>query len=101
MELHLRKPPSRGMDRNGRRIQVGDAVMVARNLGAVGVNRDFQKAFRRVAGRVTTVVGWDSTGAAWIPFTGGGVLSVEPHLLSVLRRAALRGGMTITFTPCE
>jgi len=76
----------RAVDCGGRRIDIGDEVRVARCLGGLGSHPEFRRAFRRVAGRLTTVVGWDSTGGAWIPVHSREVLTIEPHLLRLVRR---------------
>jgi hypothetical protein len=72
-------------NRHIRRLKVGDRVKVATSLRGLA-HPDYRKVFRRVAGRVTIVVGWDATGGAWIPIQGCEVLTIEPHLLRVVRR---------------
>jgi hypothetical protein len=76
----------RATDCDGRKIEVGDQVRVARSLRSLNAHPEFRRAFRQVAGRITIVVGWDATGGAWIPFQAREVLTVEPHLLRVIRR---------------
>ncbi len=64
-------------DRAGTPICVGDFVRVARCLYSVIAHQEYRADFRRCAGRILPVVGWDSTGLAWIPNGNRGVLSVE------------------------
>ena len=87
-----------GLDHRGRNLQVGDVVRVARTLGGVA-HADYRKVFRRVAGRITTIVGWDATGGAWIPIQGCEVITIEPHLLRVIRRGIHKRGLMLTPNP--
>src|SRR5690349_5684547 len=80
---------SRADIRHGREVRVGDLVLVARGPGFVGGQGDYRRDFRRCSGKVLPVVGWDSTGLAWLPLRGCAVLSVAPHLLIVVRRNVL------------
>jgi hypothetical protein len=65
----------------GRSLEVGDRVRVARFLGApTKTHAVYRKSFRKVAGRLTTIIGWDLHGGAWVPF-GSEVLTVECHRL--------------------
>ena len=80
----------RRADRSGRVIRTGDYVRVGRAVGSLGINRDYQRSFRQCQGRIFRVVGWDKTGLAWIPLRNGEVLSIEPRLLSVVRRAPIK-----------
>jgi len=75
-------------DAKGRAIAVGDLVRVSKTLGVETAPADYRRSFGRCAGKVFPVVGWDRTGAAWIPLGHSGVLSIEPTLLSVVRKAA-------------
>lgn len=79
-----RKPTAK--DCVGRPIAVGDKVRIARSLRARGSHPEFRRAFRKVAGRFKTVVGWDRTGGAWVQIRRHEVLTIEPHLLKVIRR---------------
>jgi hypothetical protein len=79
------------LDRVGTPICVGDFVRVAKCLYSVTAHQEFRADFRRCAGRVFPVVGWDQTGVAWIPNGKMGVLSVEPQLLRVVRRGGRNG----------
>jgi len=78
-------------DRNGKRIRIGDRVLVSRSLRrGCSVHPEFKQAFRVVAGRVTTIVGRDATGGAWVPFGPSEVITLEPCLLKLVRRGSLR-----------
>ena len=79
-------------DRAGIQIRVGDFVRVAKYLASPRAHREYRGVFRQCSGRVFPVVGWDATGLAWIPLRGGGVLSVAPELLLVVRRGRNQRG---------
>jgi len=76
-------------DRSGRRIRIGDKVRVARRLRGGYVHSEFQRPFQQVAGRLTTIVGRDTTGGAWVPLRGCEVITLEPYLLEFVRRGRL------------
>jgi hypothetical protein len=78
----------RRVDRHGREIRVGDLVLVAKAPRVVGGDSEYRRNFRQCSGKVLPIVGWDSTGLAWLPLRGDhGVLSVAPSLLSIVRRS--------------
>lgn len=83
-------------DAKGKVIAVGDLVRVAKTLSAPAV-AEYRRSFKRCAGKVFPVVGWDQTGLAWIPLGRSGVLSVEPRLLSVVRKASVPLGSNKAF----
>jgi hypothetical protein len=66
--------------------RTGDVVRVAKYLGTTFAHREYRASFRRCAGRVFPIVGWDATGLVWIPLGRGEVLSVSPALLSLVHR---------------
>lgn len=74
------------LDRHGRLVRVGDTVRVAGKLRVRNAHREFVEAFQRVAGRVRKVVGWDKTGGAWIDAGRREVITIEPRLLTIVRR---------------
>ena len=76
----------RRLDRHGREVRVGDLVLVAKAPCAVGGDSEYRRNFRQCSGKVLPIVGWDSTGLAWLPLRGRAVVSVAPHLLTVVRR---------------
>ena len=78
-------PKRRLKDKNGHALIVGDIVRVPRAIPTRDTIREYRQSFRRWAGRLARIVGWDVTGAAWIPVGPGEVLSVEPRLLTFLR----------------
>ena len=65
----------------------GDFVRVAKYLGDPRAHREYRASFRRCAGRVLPIVGWDTTGLAWLPLGRGEVVSVSPELLRLVRRS--------------
>ena len=87
--------PSRKLNSTVASLRTGDVVKVAKHLGAITAHREYRASFRRCAGRIFPIVGWDTTGLAWIPLGRGEVLSVSPGLLSLVRRGrgiSSRGG---------
>ena len=79
-------------DRARNQIRVGDFVRVAKRLASPRTPREYRRVFHSCSGQVFPVVGWDVTGAAWIPLRRGGVLSVAPALLVVVRRGRNQRG---------
>ena len=73
-------------DRDGMKIRIGDRVRVARTLRGGYVHPEFRREFQKIAGRITTIVGRDITGGAWIPVRNSGVITLESHLLELVRR---------------
>ena len=71
-------------------LRTGDIVRVAKHLGTARSHREYRASFRRCAGRIFPIVGWDTSGQAWIPLGRGEVLSVPPDLLRLVRRGAGR-----------
>ena len=71
------------LDYNGVPILIGSKVRIADKLTNPDAHPEFQKSFRDVAGQIKTVVGWDSTGGAWVPY-GDEVLTIEVELLEVI-----------------
>lgn len=69
-------------------LRTGDLVLVSKHLGTTLAPREYRASFRRCAGRVFPIVGWDVTGLAWIPLKRGEVLSVSPALLKLVRRSS-------------
>lgn len=82
----MKRTANEHLDRCGRPIRIGDQVRVSKSLGSIFGDREYRAMFRRCAGRVFTVVGWDYTGMAWIPISRGEVLSIETRLLKVVGR---------------
>jgi hypothetical protein len=78
------------LDRVGNKIRVGDFVRVAKYLASPRAHREYRGAFRQCSGQIFPVVGWDTTGLAWISLRRGEVLSVAPELLVVVRRGRSR-----------
>ncbi len=76
-------------DRVGRAIRIGDFVRLPRAV-PFGVHRDYRQTYRRFSSRVLPVIGWDTTGLAWVPIGKWEVLSVEPHLLQLVRRTRIK-----------
>ena len=76
-------------DRAGRAIRIGDFVRLPRAVH-FGTHRDYRQTYRRVARRVLPVIGWDTTGQAWVPIGKWEVLSVEPRLLQLVRRTRVK-----------
>src|SRR4029077_8655417 len=76
-------------DRAGRAIRIGDYVRLPRSVH-FGAHRDYRQTYRRVSSRVLPVIGWDATGLAWVPIGKWEVLSVEPRLLQLVRRARIK-----------
>src|SRR5258706_9724293 len=66
--------------------RTGDLVRVAKHLGTSRAHREYRAGFRRCAGRVFPIVGWDSTGLPWLPLGRGEVLTVSLELLRLVRR---------------
>jgi len=81
------QPSVRAADRYGHIIGVGDLVRVSRAIPPHRAHPEYRRSFRRWVGRVVRIVGWDATGDAWIPVRPGEVLSVDPKLLVLVRRA--------------
>ena len=57
-----------------------------RTLRGGYVHPEFQRAFQKIAGRLTTIAGRDTTGGAWISLRESGVITLEPYLLKLVRR---------------
>lgn len=72
------------LDRAGTRIVLGSRVRICVSARLYKAHPEFRRSFRKVAGRIKTVVGWDGTGGAWIDLGRSGVLTVEPQLLKVV-----------------
>src|SRR6187549_1987928 len=76
-------------------LKTGDIVRVAKHLGTARSHREYRASFRRCAGRIFPIVGWDTSGQAWIPLGRGEVLSVSPELLRLVRRGAGGAGRVV------
>jgi hypothetical protein len=64
----------------------GDLVRVSKHLGTSRAHPEYRASFRRCAGRVLPIAGWDRTGLVWLPLGRGEVVSVAPELLQLVRR---------------
>ena len=82
--------PEIKLDKVGNKIGVGNFVRVAKHLAVPRANREYRASFRRCAGRMFEVMGWDTTGLVWVKQRRGEVLSIEPGLLLVVRRGRNR-----------
>ena len=76
-------------DRAGRVIRIGDYVRLPRSVH-FGAHRDYRQTYRRVSSKVLPVIGWDTTGLAWVPIGKWEVLSVEPRFLQLVRRTRIK-----------
>jgi hypothetical protein len=76
-------------DRAGRAIRIGDFVRLPRSVH-FKAHRDYRQTYRRLSRRVLPVIGWDTTGLAWVPIGKWEVLSVEPWLLQIVRRTRIK-----------
>ncbi len=74
-------------DRFGTPIEVGALVKVDRYGRGYRWQPEFRRAYRRVVGKVMTVVGRDALGGVHIALGAEGVLTIEPGLLKVVGRA--------------
>ena len=66
---------------------MGAQVKVDRCARGYRWHPEFRRAYRRVAGKVMTVVGCDALGGVHIALGTEGVLTIEPRLLKVVGRA--------------
>ncbi len=73
------------LDRNGMPIKIGNKVKISKKISNLEAHPDFRKSFNEIAGKIKTVVGWDHTGGAWIPYGEDEVLTIDTKLLEVVK----------------
>lgn len=74
-------------DRVGAPIEVGALVRIDRCAPSYRWHPEFRRAYRRIAGRVLTVVGRDASSGVHVALGAEGVLTLEPGHLKVVGRA--------------
>lgn len=79
-------------DMRGTPIAVGSRVWVTPFARLYKAHPEFRREFRKVAGQILTVVGFDVTGGVWLGSGRSGVITVDSSLLKIMGTAGVRRG---------
>lgn len=79
-------------DMRGTPIAVGSRVWVTPFARLYKAHPEFRREFRKVAGQIRTVVGFDVTGGVWLGLGRYQVITVDRSLLKIMGMADARPG---------